>query len=245
VSATAAVIEVVDVSKQYGDGDRAVWALRDVRLTVKPGELVSIVGPSGSGKSTLLNLIGGLDVPTSGEIRVNGRSLSKLSATQLARLRRESVTFIFQFFNLLPSLTAEQNVTVPLRAAKVSRDARLERTRKALQAVGMAHRGHHYPEQLSGGELQRLAIARALATDAAVILADEPTGNLDSLRGEEVLELLKRATEEQNRAVLLVTHDNRAAAYGDRIIVLRDGRLVDEVDTRPKADVLHLARDRK
>ncbi len=202
---------------------------------------MSITGPSGSGKSTLLNLIAGLDHPTAGEVRVHGERLQSMSGDALARMRREKVTFVFQFFNLLSNLTAEQNVTIPLRARGMRRAQIRERVDRALAQVGMSHRAGHYPEELSGGELQRVAIARALATEASIILADEPTGNLDSSRGEDILELLKRASENDGRAVILVTHDLRAAAYGDRILTLRDGRIVDEVQNAPvSAQIVHL-----
>ena len=219
------------VSKFYGRGRRIVWALREVSLAVHPGELVAITGASGSGKSTLLNLVAGLEHATSGEVFVDGRSVRSLSNGDLARLRRRTLAVVFQFFNLLPTLTAYQNVAVPLKA-----DRRVDeldaRVMRALDTVGLAARADHYPHELSGGEMQRVAIARALATDARIILADEPTGNLDSVRGEEILELLQRMTEEEGRTVILVTHDLRAAAYGDRLITLRDGRIVDEVGRR-------------
>lgn len=227
------IVELRGVSKQHGEGERTVWALRDISLTVKTGEFMSITGPSGSGKSTLLNLIAGLDHPTTGEVLVCGEQLQSMSGEALARMRRERVTFVFQFFNLLSNLTAEQNVSIPLRARGMRRAQIRERVERALAQVGMTQRAGHYPEELSGGELQRVAIARALATEASVILADEPTGNLDSSRGEDILELLKGASENDGRAVILVTHDLRAAAYGDRILTLRDGRIVDEVQNEP------------
>ena len=223
------MIELESVSKRYGEGAGAVWALRDVSLRVRRREFLSVMGPSGSGKSSLLNLIAGLDTPNGGAVRVGGSVVARLSDRELARLRRSTVTVIFQFFNLLPTLTAEQNVAVPLRADGRSRRETGARVGRALEAVGMAHRAHHYPTELSGGEMQRVAIARALATDAQVVLADEPTGNLDSARGEEILELLRGAVDREGRTVVMVTHDVRAAAYGDRIITLRDGRVVDEV----------------
>ena len=223
------MIELELVSKRYGDGPGAVWALREVSLQIRRREFLAVMGPSGSGKSSLLNLIAGLDTPLEGEVRVGGAIVAGLPDYELARLRRSTVTVIFQFFNLLPTLTAEQNVAVPLRADGRSRRETRDRVARALDAVAMTHRARHYPNELSGGEMQRVAIARALATDAQVVLADEPTGNLDSARGEEILELLRGAVDCEGRTVVMVTHDVRAAAYGDRIITLRDGRIVDEV----------------
>jgi putative ABC transport system ATP-binding protein len=237
------IVSLRGVSKQYGDDEgQHVSAVRDVSLDVAPGEFVSIMGPSGSGKSTLLNLIAGLDVPTAGDVLVDGQRIRTLSARQLAMLRRKTVTLVFQFFNLLPTLTTKQNVAVPLLADGLPRRDISERVDRALASVSMSHRGEHYPSQLSGGEMQRVAIARALATDARIILADEPTGNLDSVRGEEILELLKQSTERGERTVIMATHDLRAAAYGDRLFTMRDGRIVDEVLGQrvvPKVTPLH------
>jgi putative ABC transport system ATP-binding protein len=218
------------VSKQHGKGERAVWALRDLSLDVVPGEFVSVIGPSGSGKSTMLNLIAGLDTPTRGEVLVEGQVVASLSDQALARLRRRTIAVVFQFFNLLPTLTAAENVAVPLRTDRLPRAEVAARAGRALEAVGLSKRAHHYPEELSGGEMQRVAIARALATGARIILADEPTGNLDTARGEEIMEILKRASEHEGRTVLLVTHNLRAAAYGDRIVTLEDGRIMREVE---------------
>jgi len=238
---TAQLVTLRNVSKRYGEGERAVWALRDVSLVMEPGEFVSLMGPSGSGKSSLLNLIAGLDLPTSGEVLVEGRRVSALSDRDLSLMRRHTIAFIFQFFNLLPTLTAAENVAVPLRADGRPRAEIAERVARALAGVGLTERARHYPNELSGGEMQRVAIARALATDARVILADEPTGNLDSARGEEILELLRRVPEREGRAVILVTHDVRAAGYADRMITLRDGRIVDEIRAEP-ARVIPLRR---
>lgn len=229
------MIELESVSKRYGVGPEAVWALREVSLRVRRREFLAVMGPSGSGKSSLLNLIAGLDTPQAGAVRVGGALVGRLPDRELARLRRSTVAVIFQFFNLLPTLTAEQNVAVPLRADGQGRRETRERVARALEAVGMTHRARHYPNELSGGEMQRIAIARALATDASVVLADEPTGNLDSARGEEILELLRTSVDREGRTVVMVTHDVRAAAYGDRIITLRDGRIVDEVNGAGRA----------
>jgi putative ABC transport system ATP-binding protein len=244
VTGARAVVVVRGVTRRFGEGERAVWALRDVSLAVMPGELVAITGPSGSGKSTLLNLIAGLDTANAGEVEVEGQRLATMTDGERARLRRRTVAFVFQSTNLLPTLTAAQNVGVPLRADGVPRRHVDGRVAAALAAVGLAARAGHYPGELSGGEAQRVAIARALATDARVILADEPTGNLDTARGEEILELLRRAVEVDGRTVLLVTHDLRAGAYGDRTISLRDGRIVDELATQIRATVAPLPQSR-
>lgn len=232
------MIELRGVSRSYGEADRRVWALRTVSLSVQPAEFVSIVGPSGSGKSTLLNLIAGLETPTEGEVLVGGRAIASMGDEELARLRRRVVTFVFQFFNLLPTLTAAQNVAMPLRADGMQKAEIDARVGASLEIVGLTSRASHYPTELSGGEMQRVAIARALATRAEVILADEPTGNLDSTRGEQIMELLRRAREVERRAVVLVTHDLRAAAYGDRMLTLRDGVIVDEIENATRAEVI-------
>jgi putative ABC transport system ATP-binding protein len=223
------VIKLEGVSVRYGAGESAVWALSDVSLEVAQGEFVAVTGPSGSGKTTLLNLVGGLERPSSGRVLVDGRDVNLLGVGDLARLRRRTVAYIFQFFNLLPTLTAAQNVEVPLRADGLPRGEIAERVARALSTVGMTHRGEHLPRQLSGGEMQRVAIARALATGARVLLADEPTGNLDVARGEEVLEALHRVTADGDRTVILATHDPRAAAYGNHLVTLRDGKISDEL----------------
>lgn len=228
---TAALVTIRDVTKSYGAGTSAVSALRGVSLTVAPGEFVAITGPSGSGKSTLLNLVAGLETPTAGEIAVEGTPIHTLSNQELARVRRKKISIIFQFFNLLPTLTAEENVAVPMRADGMRPAEARSRALRALATMGLMQRAHHYPSELSGGEMQRVAIARALATEARLMLADEPTGNLDTKRGEEILELLRQACDRDGRAVLLVTHDLRAAAYGNRLVTLRDGRIVDEAST--------------
>lgn len=231
------VVSLRSVAKRHGDGDRAVWALREISLEIRRGEFVSLIGPSGSGKTTTLNVIAGLDTPTSGDVRVQGQCVAQLKDRALASLRRRTVALIFQFFNLLPTLTAAENVAVPLRADRLPRREVDGRVASALDTVGLSALANRYPAELSGGEMQRVAIARALATEAPIILADEPTGNLDSMRGAEILEILKRLSEREERTVILVTHDLRAAAYGDRIITLRDGRIVDEVSG---AQVPHL-----
>ena len=240
MGATRPLVVVRNVTRRFGDGAGAVWALRDVSLTVAPAELVTIMGPSGSGKSTLLNLVAGIDEPDTGTVEVDGNVLARMRDAELARLRRRTVAFVFQAMNLLPTLTAAQNVAVPLRADGMPARTVAERVASALAHVGLTARAGRYPAELSGGEMQRTAIARALATDARLILADEPTGNLDTARGEEVLDLLRRAVDDDGRSVLLVTHDLRASAYGDRMITLRDGRIVDEIRTRVRSSVTSL-----
>jgi putative ABC transport system ATP-binding protein len=211
-----------NVTKVYPQGTRAVHALRGVSLCIGGGEFVAIMGPSGSGKSTLLHLLGALDVPTTGCIHFAGRDLTALSERKRSLLRRRRIGFVFQSFNLLPSLTAAENVALPLLLA--GQGPNRHRALAALDRMGLAARADHFPEQMSGGEMQRVAIARALVTDPELILCDEPTGNLDSANAQEILFLLRSLTDGQ-RTVVLVTHDCQAAAHSDRTIYLRDGRL--------------------
>jgi putative ABC transport system ATP-binding protein len=219
------MVSLEGVTKSYRQGDAMVPAVVDVSLRVHAGEFVSIMGPSGSGKSTLLHLIGGLDRPDAGEIVVSDRRLSALSDDQLTLLRRRAIGFVFQFFNLLPTLTAAENVALPLLLdGKPPRDIR-PRVDHLLELVGLGHRAGHRPDQLSGGEMQRVAIARALVIEPLVLLADEPTGNLDSRTGEQILHLMRGIGERFARAVIMVTHDPRAAASCDRGVTLRDGRV--------------------
>ena len=227
-------IELVEVSKTYQRGGTEVRALREVSLAVPRGEFLSVMGPSGSGKSTFLNLVAGLDIASSGAVHVAGRALREMSDDALTDLRQTEVGVIFQFFNLLPNITAVDNVALPLRVLGGSRRETEERALAALSRVGLNGRAHHRPLQLSGGEMQRVAIARALAIEPTIILADEPTGNLDSLAGTDILELLREYNRERGVTVVLVTHSAIAAAYGDRIITLRDGRIVEETITRPE-----------
>jgi putative ABC transport system ATP-binding protein len=222
------MIEVKNASKMYQQGNQEVYALRDVSLSIKKGEFLSIMGPSGSGKSTLLNLIGGLDQPTGGEIFIDGKPLHGLSDKALTLIRRRRVGFIFQFFNLLPVLTAIENVCLtPLLDGVPYHEIRLKAA-ELLRKVGLGARIEHRPEQLSGGEMQRVAIARALVTNPAVLLADEPTGNLDSHTSEDIFMLLK-SLNEQGQTIVMVTHDPRAAAYGSRIITLKDGAMSEDI----------------
>jgi putative ABC transport system ATP-binding protein len=212
--------------KQYQMGAVTVDALRGVDCRVAEGEFVAVMGPSGSGKSTLLHVMGGLDAPTGGEVTLAGRQLAHLADDALTVLRRRQIGFVFQFFNLLPTLTAAENVALPLLIdGKRLADYRA-RVDDLLDLVGLAARRDHKPDQLSGGEQQRVAIARALVTEPAIVLADEPTGNLDSRSGRDVLALLRRACDEKGQTVVMVTHDPLAASYADRVMLLHDGRLV-------------------
>jgi putative ABC transport system ATP-binding protein len=217
------------VSKEYRQGRDCVRALAGVDLTVEAGEFVSMVGPSGSGKSTLLHLIGGLDRPSAGEIWVQGRALARMSDDEITVFRRRHVGFVFQSFNLLPALSAAENIALPLLLdGKRMRDVR-PRVERLLDLVGLARRAEHRPDELSGGETQRVAIARALVTEPLLLLADEPTGNLDRATGDTILDLIRHANRSQGQTVVLVTHDPHAAAYGDRTVTVRDGRISAEV----------------
>jgi putative ABC transport system ATP-binding protein len=217
------MMELLDVTKVYQHGPRAVQAVRGVSLQVMPGEFVSIMGPSGSGKSTLLHLMGGLDTPSSGKALFQGQDLEALSDRSRSLLRRTRIGFVFQFFNLLPTLTAAENVALPLLLGGQGRAKALIRAAAALERVGLSERATHFPEAMSGGEMQRVAVARALVTEPEAVLCDEPTGNLDSANSKEVLALLRRLPEDGRRAVVMVTHDREAAAIGDRFVHIRDG----------------------
>ncbi|MGC8877969.1 MAG: ABC transporter ATP-binding protein [Anaerolineae bacterium] len=225
------ILEARQVSKQYRMGEVTVHALNGVDFTVAKGEFVAIMGPSGSGKSTLLHLLGGLDSVSDGEITLAGHRLTQLDDNQVTLVRRRNIGFIFQFFNLLPMLSAEENIALPLLIDGQNPNAHRERIDHLLQLVGLADRRHHKPDQLSGGEQQRVAIARALVTNPAIVLADEPTGNLDSKTGEEILRLLRRSCDELHQTIVMVTHDARAASFADRVVFLMDGRVVGELNT--------------
>ncbi len=207
-------------------GSVEVNALLDVDFAVRSGEFVAIMGPSGSGKSTLLHLLGGLDMPSSGEIILGGETLSQLSVDEIARVRRRKVGFIFQFYNLLPTLSASENVALPLLIDGQALDGNSARVQDLLKLVSLDDRGGHRPDQLSGGQQQRVAIARAFVNRPEIVLADEPTGNLDSRSGAAILELLRRACREMNATIVMVTHDVRAASYADRVVFLKDGEVV-------------------
>jgi putative ABC transport system ATP-binding protein len=222
------MIALRSVRKVYGRGETEVCALSAVSLDISEGEFVSVVGPSGSGKSTLLHLLGGLDQPTSGEIVIGGTPISGMTDDEITIFRRRKIGFVFQFFNLLPTLTAEENVALPLLL-----DGRAWRTVRpnveaVLEQVGLGRRRGHRPDELSGGEMQRVAIARALVIDPLLILADEPTGNLDTRTGEQILGLIHDANRSRGATVLLVTHDARAASYGTRTVTMQDGAIVQD-----------------
>jgi putative ABC transport system ATP-binding protein len=218
------MIELRGVSKTVTSGDRPLTILHPLDFSIRSGEFVAIVGPSGSGKSTLLGLLAGLDAPTTGEIIIDGTDITKLTEDGLARLRGDKIGFVFQFFHLVPSLTAFENILVPMEIAR-RRDAST-RARTLIQEVGLADRAHHYPSQLSGGEQQRVAIARALANDPPIVLADEPTGNLDSTTGRHIMDLLLNVRRSRQATLILVTHDAELASLADTRLVLRDGRPV-------------------
>jgi putative ABC transport system ATP-binding protein len=222
------VIALEHVSKRF-EGKRQVTALDDVSLAIEPGEMVSIIGPSGSGKSTLLNLVGGLDRPTAGLVLIDGEKLSDLSDDGLTRVRRDKIGFVFQFFNLLPTLTCLENVGLPLHLRGWPRQKVDERARELLTLVQLGPRLQHLPEELSGGERQRVAIARALSVYPPIILADEPTGNLDTHTGEEILDLVRDLHTRLGSTVVIVTHDMKVAESCPRTIALRDGRIVEDV----------------
>jgi len=219
------MIETRELTKLYGDGEQ-VRALDGVNMAIRQGEMVAVMGPSGSGKSTLLNMVGGLDRPTSGQVLIDGQDLATIRS--LDAFRAQTVGFVFQLHNLLPTLTALENVEVPMRGQPIGRRARRERARELLTLVGLADRMNHLPSQLSGGQRQRVAIARALANRPRLILADEPTGNLDTAAGEELMNLLADLNLSQRTTIIVVTHDRRVARATGRILIMRDGRVTDD-----------------
>jgi putative ABC transport system ATP-binding protein len=221
-----ALYELRGVTKRYGRGAGEVTAVRDVDLTIRTGEFLAVVGPSGSGKTTLLQLLGALDRPSEGEVLFEGRDLGRLPDRELTTLRLQTIGFVFQQFNLIPTLTAVQNVEAALAPRGLERGRRRRRALELLDAVGLSARAGHLPSQLSGGEQQRVAIGRALANEPRVVLADEPTGNLDSATGEEIVELLRALSEERGETVVLITHDARLAGRASRIARMEDGRVV-------------------
>ncbi len=219
------VIELRDVWKIYKMGDVNVPALRGLSLQICKGDFVSIMGPSGSGKSTAMNMVGALDVPTKGKIFLNGQNIAKLSESDLAQIRGKTIGFIFQQFNLLPTLSALENVTLPMIFQGTPREERIEKAKQLLMMVGLGDRMHHKPSELSGGQQQRVAIARSLCNDPEVILADEPTGNLDSKTGNEIMALLGGLNRDQGKTVIMVTHDANVAKHADRVELLKDGQV--------------------
>lgn len=220
------LIDLRNVSKLYKMGETEIKALNGVNLNVERGEFLSIVGPSGSGKSTLLNIIGCIDTPTSGEVNIEGTDVSKLKDRELTKIRLHKIGFIFQQFYLIPTLNAMENVELPMKEAKVPREERRKRVSKLLEHVGLKERERHYPNQLSGGEQQRVAIARSLANSPSVILADEPTGEIDSETSEKIVTLLKKLNSEEKVTLIVVTHNLKVAGYANRSITLEDGKIV-------------------
>jgi putative ABC transport system ATP-binding protein len=240
-SSRAAVTEVVraqDVTRRYGEGSTAVDALRGVSMTVNRGDLLAVMGPSGSGKSTLMHILAGLDQPTTGIVEIAGTDITNLSDADLTMLRRDHIGFVFQFFNLLPMLTAEENVVLPLSIAGEKPDAAW--LDELFERTGLGGRRHHRPAELSGGEQQRVAISRALVTRPTILLADEPTGNLDSKTGGEILELLRDSAKAYQQTIVMVTHEARAAAIADRIFFLADGLIVNELTGATPGQVLEV-----
>jgi putative ABC transport system ATP-binding protein len=237
----APVVHAHDVTRRYGSGDTAVDALRGVSLDVPRGRLTAVMGPSGSGKSTLMHILAGLDRPTSGEVTVAGEDITRMNDTDLTKLRRTHIGFVFQFFNLLPMLTAEENVLLPLSIAGVKPDRAW--VDDLMRKTGLVDRLTHRPAELSGGQQQRVAIARALVSRPTVIFADEPTGNLDSKTGAEILELLRQSVADYGQTTVMVTHDPSAAAIADRVLFLADGKLVKELQQASSAEILSVIND--
>jgi putative ABC transport system ATP-binding protein len=232
------IVQAVDVSRRYGEGDAAVDALRDVSVDFEHDRFTAIMGPSGSGKSTLLHVLAGLDRPTSGRVLIDGTDITDLDDADLTKLRRDKLGFIFQFFNLLPVLTAEENLVLPLSIAGRKPDK--EWLEQLVRTVGLEDRRTHLPSELSGGQQQRVAVARALISRPAVVFADEPTGNLDSKASEDVLRLLRQAVDEFDQTVVMVTHAPEAAVYADRLLTLRDGEIVSDAAPGSVDDVIEL-----
>jgi putative ABC transport system ATP-binding protein len=232
------VVSAEGLTRRYGEGETAVDALRGVSLEVPRGQLTAVMGPSGSGKSTLMHILAGLDRPTSGNVEIAGTSIQKLNDTDLTKLRREHIGFIFQFFNLLPMLNAEENVVLPLAIAGEKPDPTW--LAELMDRIGLKNRGSHRPSELSGGQQQRVAIGRALVSRPSIVFADEPTGNLDSKTSGEILELMRSSVETYGQTTVMVTHDARAAAIADRILFLADGLIVKDVGRSDAHDVVSL-----
>jgi putative ABC transport system ATP-binding protein len=236
--ATQTVVSARGVTRTYGEGDTAVDALRGIDLEIERGKLTAVMGPSGSGKSTLMHILAGLDKPTSGEVEIDGTNLTKLSDADLTKLRRRHIGFVFQFFNLLPMLNAEENVLLPLTIA----GDKPEKTfyEGLLETIGLADRRKHRPSELSGGQQQRVAIARALVSRPTVVFADEPTGNLDTTTGGEILDLMRHSVDEYGQTTVIVTHEARAASYADRVLFLADGLIVRDLGRTSASEVLRV-----
>jgi putative ABC transport system ATP-binding protein len=236
MNSTEAVVAATDLTRRYGAGETAVDALRGVSLEVQSGELVAVMGPSGSGKSTLMHILAGLDKPSTGDVAIAGTHIAKLSDTELTKLRRRRIGFVFQFFNLLPMLTAEENVVLPLSIAGEKADPVW--LADLLAKTGLRDRKSHRPAELSGGQQQRVAIARALISKPAIVFADEPTGNLDSKTSGEILDLMRDSVDSYGQTTVMVTHDSRAAAIADRVLFLADGLIVEDRTEITAAEVL-------
>jgi putative ABC transport system ATP-binding protein len=233
-----AVVEARDVTKQYGQGATTVEALRGVSLDVEAGQLVAVMGPSGSGKSTLMHILAGLDKPTSGTVTIAGEEITSLDDSHITRLRRKHIGFVFQFFNLLPMLTAEENIVLPLSIAGEKPDAAW--LAELMEKTGLTNRASHRPSELSGGQQQRVAIARALVTRPTILFADEPTGNLDSKTGGEILDLMRDSVETYGQTTVMVTHEARAASIADRVLFIADGLIVQELKDTTAGEVLEV-----
>ena len=230
------VVTARGITRRYGSGDTAVDALRGIDLEIKSGKLTAVMGPSGSGKSTLMHILAGLDKPTSGSVTIDGTELTTLKDSDLTKLRREHIGFVFQFFNLLPMLTAEENITLPLAIAGKKPDRAF--FDDLIAKVGLGDRLHHRPAELSGGQQQRVAVARALVSRPTVVFADEPTGNLDSTTSHEILVLLRNSVDDYGQTMVMVTHDPRAATIADRVLFLADGLLVRDIEKSSQAEIL-------
>jgi putative ABC transport system ATP-binding protein len=235
------IVTATDVRRRYGEGDAAVDALAGVTTSFERGRYSAIMGPSGSGKSTLMHILAGLDRPTAGSVELDGVEITTLDDGDLTRLRRDKLGFIFQFFNLIPVLTAEENIVLPLSIAGKRPDE--DWLRRLVETVGLSDRLTHRPAELSGGQQQRVAVARALISKPAVVFADEPTGNLDSKSSEEVLRMLRQSVDDLGQSVVMVTHDPEAASYADRLVVLRDGRIVHDAEAGTAEQVIELMKE--
>jgi putative ABC transport system ATP-binding protein len=239
--ATQTVVSARGVTRRYGEGDTAVDALRGIDLDIERGKLTAVMGPSGSGKSTLMHILAGLDKPTSGDVEIDGTSITKLNDADLTKLRRRHIGFVFQFFNLLPMLNAEENVLLPLSIAGDKPEKGFYEG--LLTTIGLADRRKHRPSELSGGQQQRVAIARALVSRPTVVFADEPTGNLDTTTGGEILDLLRHSVDEYGQTTVIVTHEARAASYADRVLFLADGLIVRDMGRTSASEVLRVMED--